>query len=197
MASDRQRPVPRPGRRALVGLVSMVGLVAVSFGGACGSDDADDAPAAATATTGATTSGAASVAGSGSAAYCEAVDELLGVLAPASLADGGNRAEGGEAEGDDGADDGQPVDDGEATEPLEELARVAAYDRLITQVHELAPTEHARAWELLAAVSEEPFSYDRFNPAVDELERIDTDLEARCPDLGRFVVDDHGRLTRW
>lgn len=191
MASDRQRPVPRPGRRALVGLVGMVGLVAVSFVGACGSDGADDAPAAATATTGATTSGAASVTGAGSAAYCEAVDELLGVLEPTSLADDDDGADEGEAEPD------EPDDEREAFEPLEELARVAAYDRLITQVQELAPAEHARAWELLAAVSEEPFSYDRFNPAVDELERIDDDLEARCPSLGRFVVDDHGRLTRW
>jgi len=43
-------------------------------------------------------------------------------------------------------------------------------------------------------LSVEPFTYENFNPALDSLDDIGTDLEATCPRLGRFIVDDDGRV---
>jgi len=87
---------------------------------------------------------------------------------------------------------------------LDELVRVldaggsvAEYEQRLARVGEESPPEHAPTWSLMLALSREPFSYDRFNPAVDSLDRIADDIVAICPGFDRTIVDDAGRMRRW
>ncbi|MGI9609455.1 MAG: hypothetical protein ACR2NL_04085 [Acidimicrobiia bacterium] len=59
----------------------------------------------------------------------------------------------------------------------------------------LAPNEHVEMWELLYRVVDEPFTYDNFNPAADEADRVLPAVENQCPDLPPAVINDDGRLT--
>ncbi len=80
------------------------------------------------------------------------------------------------------------------TQVLDEQG-VAAYDELLANVIANSPAEHVEAWTLMLELSQEPFSYENFNPAVDSLERIAPDLTAKCSGPELFVVDDAGRVT--
>jgi hypothetical protein len=80
------------------------------------------------------------------------------------------------------------------TQVLDEQG-VAAYDQVLANVIANSPAEHVEAWTLMLELSQEPFSYENFNPAVDALERIAPDLTSQCSGLEFFVVDDAGRVT--
>jgi hypothetical protein len=71
---------------------------------------------------------------------------------------------------------------------------VAEYNALLTRVVAGSPAGHTDAWARLLTLSEEPFSYDNFNSAVDTLERIEPEFEVTCPGLARLIVDDDGRV---
>lgn len=72
---------------------------------------------------------------------------------------------------------------------------VPEYDAALSRVADAAPADHREAWRLLLTVSQEPFDYENFNPAVDALDEIFPDLDATCTGLGRMIVDDDGRIT--
>jgi hypothetical protein len=74
---------------------------------------------------------------------------------------------------------------------------VEDYDELLTRIVEESPDGHTLTWSLMLVLSEEPFSYDNFNPAVDSLERLGPDLDATCPGLDPMIVDDSGRIGPW
>lgn len=71
------------------------------------------------------------------------------------------------------------------------------YDELLTTLVAASPPDHTPTWSLLLTLSEERFSYDNFNPAVDSLERLGPELSATCPGLGEFIVDDDGRVRSY
>ena len=68
------------------------------------------------------------------------------------------------------------------------------YHELLRQVTDESPVEHTETWMLMRTLSEESFSYDNFNVALDSLDRITPSLDAMCPGLGAMVVDDDGRM---
>jgi hypothetical protein len=87
---------------------------------------------------------------------------------------------------------------------VDELARVLdgggsvdEYDEVINRIVVESPADHVATWSLMRELSEEPFSYDNFNPAVDSLERLSPDLDAACPELRPFIVDDSGRVRSY
>ena len=77
---------------------------------------------------------------------------------------------------------------------LDDGGTIGDYDELLTAVAEEGPADHASTWSLLLTLSEEPFSYDNFNPAIDSLERLVPELGAACPGLGEMIFDDAGRV---
>lgn len=89
------------------------------------------------------------------------------------------------------------ADVGQLAGLLEGGGSVEDYDELLTRIVDESPDGHAPTWSLMLVLSEEPFDYDNFNPAVDSLERLGPDLEATCPDLRPIIVDDSGRIGSW
>lgn len=85
----------------------------------------------------------------------------------------------------------------ELTGLLEGGGSVEEYNELLTSVVDESPDGHALTWSLMLVLSEEPFSYDNFNPAVDSLERLGPDLDATCPGVQPMIVDDSGRIRSW
>ena len=71
-------------------------------------------------------------------------------------------------------------------------ASVADYDALLATIVDESPADHAGAWALMLTLSEEPFTYENFNPALDALDAID--LDDTCAGLEPLVVDDDGRV---
>jgi hypothetical protein len=80
---------------------------------------------------------------------------------------------------------------------LDDGGTIGEYHELLTSVVDASPAEHAATWSRLLTLSEEAFSYDNFNPAIDSLERLDPGLAATCPDLGEMIVDDAGRVRSY
>ena len=78
---------------------------------------------------------------------------------------------------------------------LNEGGTINAYDQLLTELVAESPAAHTDTWTLLLKLSQESFTYENFNPAVDSLESIFPDLESRCPELERMIVNDNGRVT--
>jgi hypothetical protein len=85
----------------------------------------------------------------------------------------------------------------ELTGLLDGGATVEEYDELLTRIVDESPDGHAPTWSLMLVLSEEPFTYDNFNPAIDSLERLGPDLDATCADLQPMIVDDSGRIRSW
>jgi hypothetical protein len=85
----------------------------------------------------------------------------------------------------------------ELTGLLDGGGTVEDYDELLTRIVDEAPDDHALTWSLMLVLSDEPFTYDNFNPAVDSLERLGPDLDATCADLQPMIVDDSGRIRSW
>lgn len=79
---------------------------------------------------------------------------------------------------------------------LDDGGTIADYDAALERVAAAAPTEHRPAWDLMITLSREEFDYGNFNPAMDALDEISDDLDARCTDLDWMVVDDDGRLRQ-
>lgn len=77
-----------------------------------------------------------------------------------------------------------------------EVVHVDDYERRLAKVLVLTPHADRRTWRLLLELSEEPFSYENFNPAIDEFETIAPKLERTClRGLGdQVAVDDSGRV---
>ena len=71
---------------------------------------------------------------------------------------------------------------------------VADYNGLLVRIAAEAPTDHADTWGLMLRLSEESFSYENFNPAIDSLDRISAELNSMCPGFDRVIVDDDGRM---
>lgn len=72
---------------------------------------------------------------------------------------------------------------------------VTEYNALLAEIVDESPAGHGETWALMLTLSEEPFTYENFNPAVDALDRLD--LDGTCPGpLERLVVDDSGRVRR-
>ena len=80
---------------------------------------------------------------------------------------------------------------------LDDGGTIGEYDELLTAVVDESPADHASTWSLLLTLSEESFSYDNFNPAVDSLEHLGPELDATCPDLDEVIVDDSGRVRSY
>lgn len=80
---------------------------------------------------------------------------------------------------------------------LEDGGTLGEYNELLTAVVDESPPDHASTWSLLLTLSEEPFSYDNFNPAVDSLEQLGPELDTTCPGLGEMIVDDSGRVRSY
>ena len=85
----------------------------------------------------------------------------------------------------------------ELTGLLEGGGSVDEYDEVLTRIIDESPDGHALTWSLMLVLSEEPFSYDNFNPAVDSLERLGPDLDTTCAGLQPMIVDDSGRIRSW
>ena len=77
---------------------------------------------------------------------------------------------------------------------LDDGGTIDEYNELMTRIADESPADHAPTWYLMLALSAEPFSYDNFNAAVDSLEQLDPDLSVTCAGLGRWIVDDAGRV---
>jgi hypothetical protein len=80
---------------------------------------------------------------------------------------------------------------------LDDGGTIGEYNELLTGVVDESPAGHASTWSLLLTLSEEPFSYDNFNPAVDSLERLVPELDVACPGLSEMIVDDAGRVRSY
>lgn len=80
---------------------------------------------------------------------------------------------------------------------LDDGGTIGEYNELLTGVVAESPIDHASTWSLLLTLSEEPFSYDNFNPAVDSLEQLGPALEITCPSLREMIVDDSGRVKSY
>jgi hypothetical protein len=85
----------------------------------------------------------------------------------------------------------------ELTGLLDGGGTVEDYDELLTRIVDESPDGHDLTWSLMLVLSDEPFTYDNFNPAVDSLERLGPDLDATCADLQPMIVDDSGRIRSW
>lgn len=86
------------------------------------------------------------------------------------------------------------ADLGDLIRLLADGGTIDEYNELMTRIVEESPADHAPTWSLMLALSEETFSYDNFNPAVDSLEQLDPDLSVTCAGLGQRIVDDAGRV---
>jgi len=80
------------------------------------------------------------------------------------------------------------------TVSLDEGTEPAVYLGELNQARSLAPNEHVEMWKLLSRVVDEPFSYDNFNPAADETDRVLPMVIDLCADLPPVVINDDGRL---
>jgi hypothetical protein len=80
---------------------------------------------------------------------------------------------------------------------LNDGGTISEYNELLTRVVDESPADHTSTWSLLLTLSEEPFSYDTFNPAVDSLEQLGPELDTTCPDLDEMIVDDSGRVRSY
>jgi hypothetical protein len=80
---------------------------------------------------------------------------------------------------------------------LDDDGTIGEYNELLTIVVDESPASHTPTWSLLLTLSEEPFSYDNFNPAVDSLEQLGPELSATCPVLDGMIVDDDGRVRSY
>ncbi len=69
------------------------------------------------------------------------------------------------------------------------------YAQQLQRVASMAPSDHVRLWELLQTLVNEPFDYERFNPAADALDETAGSLIETCPALGIFVMNDDGFVT--
>ena len=54
-----------------------------------------------------------------------------------------------------------------AAQILDDGGSVAEYNELLLRIAPESPSDHADTWLMMSKLSEEPFSYDNFNPAVD------------------------------
>ena len=86
---------------------------------------------------------------------------------------------------------------GELTGLLDGGGTVEEYNALMSRIVDESPVDHETTWSLMLVLSEEPFSYDNFNPALDSLDRIGPDLEVACAELPPMIVDDSGRIRSW
>jgi hypothetical protein len=84
------------------------------------------------------------------------------------------------------------------THVLDDGGSVADYNQLLGRITAEAPAGHADTWALMLELSSERFTYENFNPAVDALEQLETDLAQTCPglDAPKLVVDDDGRVRQ-
>ena len=80
---------------------------------------------------------------------------------------------------------------------LDDGGTIDEYNEQLAGVLDESPADHASTWSLLLTLSEESFSYDNFNPAVDSLELLGPELETTCPGLGEIIVDDSGRVRSY
>jgi hypothetical protein len=80
---------------------------------------------------------------------------------------------------------------------LDDGGTIDEYNELLTGVVDESPAGHTPTWSLLLTLSEGPFSYDNFNPAVDSLDRLAPGLATTCPDLDAMIVDDFGRIRSY
>jgi hypothetical protein len=80
---------------------------------------------------------------------------------------------------------------------LDSGGTIGGYDDVLTELVDESPADHASTWSLLLTLSDEPFSYDNFNPAIDSLDRLSPELDAMCPGLDEIVVDDDGRVRSY
>jgi hypothetical protein len=80
---------------------------------------------------------------------------------------------------------------------LDDGGSVSDYDAALIRVGDAGPADHEAAWTLLLTLSQEPFDYENFNPAVDALDDISADLDATCPGVDRMIVDDDGRVRQF
>ena len=80
---------------------------------------------------------------------------------------------------------------------LDQGGTEADYNQLLARIVDESPSEHAQTWALMLKLSQDPFTYDNFNPAVDSLDRISVDLKSTCSGLDRMIVDDAGRMRQW
>lgn len=71
----------------------------------------------------------------------------------------------------------------------------AGYSRQLQRVASMAPSDQVRMWELLQSLVNEPFDYERFNPAADALDETADSLNETCPALGIFIMNDDGFAT--
>ncbi len=70
------------------------------------------------------------------------------------------------------------------------------YDAALIRVSNASPPDHGGVWALLLTLSQEPFDYENFNPAVDALDAISADIEATCSGVDRLIIDDDGRVRQ-
>lgn len=81
-----------------------------------------------------------------------------------------------------------------AAQILDDGGSEVEYNNLLRRVAAESPSSHAETWLLMSVLSEEPFSYENFNPAIDSLDRISDDLNSTCSGLDRMFVDGDGRM---
>ena len=81
-----------------------------------------------------------------------------------------------------------------AAQILDDGGSEAEYDELLRRVAAESPADQADTWLLMSKLSDEPFSYENFNAAIDSLDRISDDLNSTCSGLDRMFVDDAGRM---
>jgi len=81
-----------------------------------------------------------------------------------------------------------------AARVLDDGGSVNRYNELLRRVEAASPPDHADTWRLMFELSDEPFSYENFNVAIDSLDTISDDLDGTCSQLDRVFVDDAGRL---
>jgi hypothetical protein len=124
---------------------------------------------------------------------------VLAVLASCGSADAsrsGGTGESGNSEPTIGESDYCAEID-ELARVLDEGGSVDEYNEVMKRVVVASPPDHVATWSLMTELSEEPFSYDNFNPAVDSLDRLGPALEVACPELRPFIVDDSGRVRSY
>ena len=80
---------------------------------------------------------------------------------------------------------------------LDDGGTISEYNELLTRIVDESPADHASTWSLLLTLSEESFSYDIFNPAVDSLEQLGPEFDTTCPHLDEMIVDDSGRVRSY
>ena len=81
-----------------------------------------------------------------------------------------------------------------AAQILDDGGSEAEYNDLLLRVAAESPSDHSETWFLMSKLSEEPFTYDNFNVAIDSLDQISDDLNSTCSGLALMFVDDGGRM---